>query len=43
MRKTCWVIPDPQLAKLYDENWERRRAVSVPYTGPGDFGSSAEE
>jgi phosphatidylserine/phosphatidylglycerophosphate/cardiolipin synthase-like enzyme len=37
------VIRDPQLAVQYRANWESRRAVSVPYAGPGDFGSSAEE
>jgi phospholipase D len=36
-------IADAKLAKLYQENWERRRAVSAPYTGPVEFGSSAEE
>jgi len=28
------VIRDPQLASQYRTNWESRRAVSVPYTGP---------
>ncbi len=37
------VIRDPQLAAQYRANWESRRKVSVSYTGPGDFGSSAEE
>jgi phosphatidylserine/phosphatidylglycerophosphate/cardiolipin synthase-like enzyme len=37
------VIRDADLPKLYAENWRRRQAVSVPYAGPGDFGSSAEE
>jgi phosphatidylserine/phosphatidylglycerophosphate/cardiolipin synthase-like enzyme len=37
------VIRDPQLAAQYRANWESRREVSVSYTDPGDFGSSAEE
>ncbi len=37
------VISDPQLAKLYAKNWERRRAVSVPYAGPGEGAPEAQE
>src|SRR5260370_23673575 len=37
------VIRDPQLAKLYAENLERRRAVSGPYAGPGEGAPEAQE
>ena len=37
------VIRDPQLAAEYRANWESRRAISMPYAGPGDFGPAAEE
>jgi len=37
------VIRDPQLAGEYRANWESRRAVSMPYTGPVAGAPSAQE
>src|SRR6266436_2785823 len=37
------AIRDPTLVAQYRANWESRRAVSVPYAGPGNFPAGAEE
>jgi phosphatidylserine/phosphatidylglycerophosphate/cardiolipin synthase-like enzyme len=37
------VIADAKLAKLYQENWERRRAVSIAYAGPVEATPEVQE
>jgi phosphatidylserine/phosphatidylglycerophosphate/cardiolipin synthase-like enzyme len=37
------VIRDRKLAAEYRGNWQRREAMSIPYGGPIEGGSSAEE
>ena len=37
------VVTDPALAKLYDENWSKRRSVSTRYTEPLPKAPTVEE
>ena len=37
------VIHDAELAEQYRATWERRKAVSIPYTGPLEVAPKAEQ
>jgi phosphatidylserine/phosphatidylglycerophosphate/cardiolipin synthase-like enzyme len=41
--KNLLVFMDSELARQYTENWERRQAVSAPYTAAAEFPKAQQE